>query len=98
MGGRNWCERVTFEVFCQLRPGDNGETHESIAGVQAEIRTWYVQNTSQKHCRAGQLVRSNAVLLRKLTSGNLTFKQQKKLPINFSTKLTPSLHKGCHAT
>jgi hypothetical protein len=74
MGERNWCERVTFEVLCQHRPGDDGETHESIAGVPAEILTWYLQNTSQKHCRVGRLVRSNTVLLKKLTPGKLTFK------------------------
>ena len=87
MGGRNWCERVTFESLCQYRSGDNGETHGSTAGVPAEIRTWYLQNTSQKHCLVGQLVRSNTVLLKKLTSGKLSFKHENKLPIKFYYKI-----------
>ena len=79
MGGRNWCERVTFEVLCRHRPGDNRETHESIAGVPAEIRAWYLQNTSQKHCRVGQLVREQYNFVTETHTWQLYFQTAKQM-------------------
>ena len=83
VGGSDWCERVTCEVLCQHRPGGTDETHESKAGVPAEIRNLVTTEYKPEALPGGATCSERYCSLQKLRSGNLTCKQQNRLPITF---------------